>query len=59
MTPTRKTAAGGVAGAATVIICGIVEQFTDITIGAVFGSAMTTLIGFAASYFMPSPKEKK
>ena len=49
--PTNKDMLTGVAGAVTVIIVGIVQQFTEIVISAVFASAMTTIIAACASYF--------
>lgn len=53
MSPDRKVAAGGLAGAITTLI-----QFVLIQVGvemdAMTASAMTTVLMFTVSYFVPS-----
>jgi len=52
--PTAKVAAGGAAGAATVLIVFIAGQL-GLEIPAEAASALTVLIGFAAAYFRKEP----
>jgi Mg/Co/Ni transporter MgtE len=58
--PSNNVTVGTLGGAVTVIIVGLVKQFGEIEIGAVFGAAMTTVLTFAIQYFAgPEPTVKK
>jgi hypothetical protein len=57
--PSNNVTVGTLGGAVTVIIAGLVKQFAEIEIGAVFGAAMTTVLTFAIQYFAGPDTEKK
>lgn len=50
MKPQPKVAAGGVGGAAAVLIVWVAGEF-GISMPAEVGAAIATLLGFAAAYF--------
>jgi len=52
--PTRKVAAGGAAGALSIIIVWAARQFGHTEIPAEVASAFTTLLAFLVSYITPS-----
>lgn len=49
--PSRKVSAAGVAGALTLVLVYLVNQFTGVEITAEVSAALTTLIAFAGGYF--------
>jgi len=51
--PVRKVAAGGIAGATTVIVIWLAQALLGKTIPAEVASAITTLLAFAVSYLTP------
>ena len=51
VTPTTKVAAGGVAGAITVLLVWILGMF-NVAVPPEVSSAFTVIISFAASYFV-------
>jgi hypothetical protein len=51
--PVRKVAAGGVAGAITVIIVWILAAAFKVTIPPEIASAITVVLSFAAGYLIP------
>lgn len=53
MTPTKKVTAGGLAGALSVLIVWALGEFGGLTIPPEIASAITTVLAFATSYFVP------
>lgn len=51
--PYTKVTAGAIAGALTVILIFVVQALTDLEIPAEVASAVTVLLTFAVSYFVP------
>lgn len=49
-TPTRKVAAGGAAGAITILLVWAAGEFASITVPPEVASAFTTVISFLAAY---------
>lgn len=56
MTPERKVTAGGLAGAVTVILAWVLEEFAGVTLPPAVVAAGTTALMFATSYFVPNPE---
>lgn len=54
LAPVRKVAAGGMGGAASVLILYVLEHYAGISVPAEVASAASVLITFAVSYFTPS-----
>lgn len=57
MMPSRKVAAGGLAGALTVVIISITRNAFSYDMNAEEASAVTTIAMFVVSYFVPNPPE--
>ena len=55
MKPDRKVAAGGIAGALSIILVWGVG-YADIVVPPEVASAVTVIIGFAVSYLVPAKK---
>jgi putative flippase GtrA len=55
--PTRKVAAGGIAGAITTVIISICKDAIGYEMSPDLAAAVTTLVSFAVSYFVPNPPE--
>jgi putative flippase GtrA len=52
--PTQKVAAGGIAGALSIILVWMIEEFARIKIPAEVASALTVVIGVLTSYLTPA-----
>ncbi len=50
--PTRKVAAGGIAGAVSIVLLYIVQQVFNITVPAEVASAITLILSFGFSYLV-------
>lgn len=53
MIPTRKVAAGGIAGAITTVIISICKDGFGYVMSPDLASAVTTIVGFVAAYLVP------
>lgn len=51
--PTTKTNAGGIASLIVLVVVWAVKQWGHVDVPAEVGVALTGIIGYAASYFMP------
>lgn len=54
--PNRKVMAGGLAGALTTIATWAADAFGGVKVPGEVAAAITTVIAFAVSYFVPDPK---
>lgn len=54
MNVTRKVAAGGLGGAFSVVLIELVQQVFHVAIDATLSSAITTILTFTVSYFIPN-----
>lgn len=52
--PIRKVAAGGAAGAVTTIVVWALSSFVHIDVPSEVAAALTLLVMFGVSYFVPS-----
>lgn len=50
--PTRKVAAGGIAGAVSIILVYLLKQVFNVDLPAEVASSLTLIIGFATSYLV-------
>lgn len=57
MTPTPKVIAGGIAGSVTAIIVWATRQWGHADIPPEIAVAISTVVSFLASYFMPQEGE--
>ena len=57
--PVRKVTAAGVAGATTVVAMWAAENLFGMRIPPEVGSAVTTILAFAASYLTPPGENEK
>jgi hypothetical protein len=55
--PNRKVAAGGLAGALTVVVISLTRNALGYDMNAEEASAVTTIVSFLVSYFVPNPSE--
>ena len=51
--PTQKVAAGGLGGAVSVIVIGLLQHFAHWSIDPTYASAITIVVSFIVSYFVP------
>lgn len=58
MRPNTKVAAGGIAGACTVILVWGIDEFGGIKVPAEVASALTTIFSFVVAYYVPERKPK-
>lgn len=56
MKPDRKVAAGGIAGALSMIVTWMVEESTGVEIPTHIAQSITVVIAFAVSYYVPNEK---
>lgn len=57
-TPTPKVAAGGAAGAASILIVWLLSMF-GVEVPSEAAAALATLLGFAAAYMVPDGTGKR
>lgn len=58
MAPTRKVAAGGFAGAATIVLVWALGAATEVAVPPEVAAAMTTVLTFAVAWWVPEARAK-